>query len=106
MLLWYTFKLSTDDNVGYGKAFELIRSILIISNGGMSGVSLFHKDNRLTKERVFFVSLQKTMDTEKELINRNFPLSECERPTGQELERDMSGNNLFDDYKGLCKEVF
>ena len=104
MLIWYTFRLKIDDYDGLDAAQTLIASILVISGRGISGIALFYKNNNATKEKNFSVCRPEHLSIEKERINHSYPLTVCERPTGQELTHLASGRNNLDDYNGLCKE--
>jgi len=103
MLNWYAFTLHIDDLARFAKAQELFTEILV-NSGGMSGIALFYKNSYTTKENQFYASMPETMPEMAEIVNRIYPLTPCERPTGKDLTTLVSGSNDLDDYAGICKK--
>lgn len=104
MLNWYSFTLHIDDLAGFTKAQALFTEMLV-NSGGMSGIALFYKNSYNTKENQFYASMPETMPEMAEIVNRIYPLTPCERPTGKELTILVSGSNNQDDFAGICKKL-
>jgi hypothetical protein len=103
MLEWYRFILNMDNNGAFEKAQSLFTNLLV-NSGGMSGIALFYKNDYAEGQNVFYAAIPAHMSMEKDLVNRLYPLTPCERPTGLDLCNLVSGVNDLEDYCGICKE--